>query len=137
MYYIKRRMPVAFGLWLMMSHLCLQIITTVRQSIENLARGAVFIEQARLDQNTSNVADFREIENQGVYWLMCEMKRFLVEQEKYVKSDVTRDVMSSELRGVTPRSTLQMRDYNILDVLWKILDKVHADFTMLKDHVER
>ena len=121
----------------MMSHLCLQIITTVRQSIETLARGAVFIDQARLDQNTSNVADFREVENQGVYWLMCEMKRFLVEQEQYVKSDVTRDVMSAELRGVTPRSMLQMRDYNILDVLWKILDKVHADFTMLKDHVER
>ena len=127
----------------MISPLCLQIITTVQKSIENLARGAVFLDQARIDEteysheDTSYQNHFEDVENQGIYWLMCEMQQFLVAEDRYVNSDVTRDIMSIQLRNITTRSSRHMRDYIILRDLWKILDKVHRDFAMLKEHVER
>jgi len=121
--------------------LCVQVMATVQKAIENLARGAVFVEQARIDETiysheeTSYRTHFEDVENQGIYWLMCEMQKFLAASGRWVNSDVTRDIMSIQIRDITTRSNRHVRDYIILRDLQKILYKVNVDFSMLKERV--
>ncbi|KAK2191161.1 hypothetical protein NP493_58g05020 [Ridgeia piscesae] len=117
------------------------VMATVQKAIENLARGAVFVEQARIDETiysheeTSYRTHFEDVENQGIYWLMCEMQKFLAASGRWVNSDVTRDIMSIQIRDITTRSNRHVRDYIILRDLQKILYKVNVDFSMLKERV--
>ncbi len=110
---------------------------------EELARVAVFLEQARLDEVTYESASssyalrYQEIEEQAVYWLLCQLKKFIHEMgEDQVNVMVTRDIMAIQLRTASSRITRYNRDFIVQRDGTKIIENILRRFRIQKVRLE-
>ena len=106
-------------------------------AVSLLSRAAVFIEQARLDEllysptRHSYLRHFQEIEDQGIYWLLCELNKYLLETGVAPNRNVTHVIMSARVRDIETRANRHVRDYIVLRDLKKLLYKLNVDFEAL------
>ncbi len=113
------------------------------RAYEYLATVAVFLEQVRIDEimYEFNIKDedkgfasrILEIEEQGVYWLLCQLQISLHAHGLPVDTDVTRDVMAKEFRDLNNRAVRHNRDYIILRDFGKVLNYIRAEFASLAE----
>ena len=69
---------------------------SVDESFLDLAKIAVHMEQTRLDEITYESSEFvqhyLELEEQGIYWLLCEMHKLAVNLNAAINSDIKQEV---------------------------------------------
>lgn len=113
------------------------------RAYEDLARVAVFLEQARLDEKryesgpTSYADHYQEIEEQAIYWLLCQLQKFIHELgEDRVEVTVSRDIMAMQLRTASSRALRHNRDYIIIRDSIIILEIFYERFEHLKEKLE-
>lgn len=110
---------------------------------EDLARVAVFLEQARLDERryesgtSSYASHFQEIEEQAIYWLLCQLQKFIHELgQDQVDVSVTRDIMAMQLRSASSRALRHNRDFIIIRDSLLIIERFYQRFDILKQNLE-
>ena len=119
------------------------MLESVLLAYEDLARVAVFIEQARLDEKryesgaSSYANHYQEVEEQAIYWLLCQLQKFIHELgEDEVNVKVTRDIMAIQLRTASSRALRHNRDFIIIRDSLLILEKFHTRFNLLKENLD-
>jgi len=116
----------------------IDLVQTIHTSFENLARVAVFIDQARLGEvlsTTDHVSfhtHFERLENDnehGVYWLLCALYRLILElPHPRLDPDVVRSVQSIRVSEVDSNSVRHTRDYLVLRDMERMLEQMGVDF---------
>ena len=108
-----------------------------------MARVAVFLEQARLDERryesgtSSYASHFQEIEEQAIYWLLCQLQKFIHELGRdQVDVSVTRDIMAMQLRSASSRALRHNRDFIIIRDSLLIIERFYQRFDILKQNLE-
>ena len=122
--------------------LSFQSKTAMYSAYEFLARVAVFLEQARIDEimyeygNKNFAAEILNIEEQGIYWMLCQLQIALHARNLAIDSQITREVMKQEFRDMTDRATRHNRDFIILRDFAKVLNYIKIEFTVLSREAE-
>ena len=103
----------------------------------------MFLEQARLDERryeseASSYANiYQEIEEQAIYWLLCQLQKFIHELgEDDVNVRVTREIMAMQLRTASSRALRHNRDFIIIRDSLLILQRFYNRFDILKQTLE-
>ena len=104
----------------------------IDESFLDLAKIAVHMEQTRLDEITYEgsqfVTHYLELEEQGIYWLLCEMHKVAVNLNREINNDIKQEVASVQIRDVNSRAIRHMRDYILLRQFRAVLYKIASKF---------
>ncbi len=110
------------------------------KAYEDLARIAVFFEQARLDEVTYEPEHkrykrhYQVIEEESIYWLLCQLQKFIHEMgQDEVNVRVTREVMSVQLRTTSDRAMRHNRDYILLRDTESVFRRIEHQFETLHE----
>jgi len=112
----------------------------VYTSYEQLARLAVFLDQARLGETLSSTDrvtfsdEFKRIEDDhehGLYWILCALYRVITEQARPLDPDVLRSVQAIRVSEVDSNSVRHTRDYIVLRDMERALEQMGVDFAAL------
>ena len=114
-----------------------QTIETILQGFRDLAKVSVYLEQMRFDdityESSSMLNHYDNLQEQGVYWLLCELHKLATSLNRDITSDVIEEVESVEVTDIKTRSQRHMRDYIVLRDFDKILYSVIIKFGILAD----
>ena len=101
----------------------------------DLAKIAVHLEQTRLDEITYEesafVLHFLELEEQGIYWLLCELYKVAVNLNTEISSEIKQDIESVQIRDVNSRAIRHMRDYILLRQFRGVLYRIASQFAKI------
>ena len=104
----------------------------VDEAFSDLAKMAVHMEQTRLDEITYEesqfVPHFLELEEQGIYWLLCELHKLAINLNTEISSGIKQEVESMQIRDVQSRAIRHMRDYILLRQFRGVLYKIASKF---------
>lgn len=110
------------------------------QVYDDIARMAVFIEQARLDEfgqeagqsDHSFHGHYMEIEN-NIYHLLCALQLAMDRQGQEVSQDVTADIMTLSFRDISDRARRRERDFIIARDSCDVLHHASNHFVRMAD----
>ena len=117
--------------------LLFQPVTVTIQTFVKLAKVAVILEQMQLDELTYEkselVPHYAEIQEQGIYWLLCELHKLALSLDSEISRELTREIENLKLDNLSDRALRHMRDYIILRELQKLLYRITITFALLAE----
>lgn len=117
-----------------------QASPTIHRAFEHLAIVSVFLDQARIGETLSGTervsfeTTIHNLENNaeyGLYWLLCELHRLIVQTGQQVNRDVISSILSIRVIEVDSTSMRHTRDFLVLRDLERILEQLSVDFASL------
>ncbi|KAK2162548.1 hypothetical protein NP493_1510g00010 [Ridgeia piscesae] len=103
-----------------------------------LASLAVFVEQARLDEEYhvpdprhSLQDDIRQLEEEGIYNILCALQVDFSQREILWHANLSRDVMFPECRLLRNPASIDNRNYMVFYTLEKLLRNIADQFRLL------
>ena len=109
---------------------CLQRLGTLLKGYNDLAHLAVFMEQVVADQEqlkTEKLEHMVHIDELGVYWILCAMKRLTAELGENTQTQHSRATMPEQYRQLNSHATQQVRDYTVLKSLQMLLERIEKE----------
>lgn len=104
----------------------------VDEAFLDLSKIAVHLEQTRLDEITYEESQFvphyLELEEQGIYWLLCELHKLAVNLNSAISGDIKQEVEDVQIQDVNSRAIRHMRDYILLRQFHGVLYKIASKF---------
>jgi len=115
-------------------------MSLVHTAFENLARVAVFLDQARIgedlaqNERISFAKHFERLENDqenGLYWIMCALNQIIHYSGQHTRHDVLLSVLNMKVFEVDRNAVRHTRDYLVLRDFEKLLDTFRIDFAAI------
>ena len=104
----------------------------VNEAFLDLSKIAVHMEQTRVDEityeNSEFVPHYVELEEQGIYWLLCELHKLAINLNTEISSDIRQKMEDVKIDDVANRAIRHVRDYILLRQFRKVLYKIASKF---------
>ncbi len=115
-----------------------QLVTVTTQTFVDLAKVSVILEQMQLDElvyeQSHFLAYYTELQEQGVYWLLCQLHKLSLSSGSEISRDIVREVENLQLdSSLSDRALRHMRDYIILRDLQRLLYRISVTFAVLAE----
>ena len=104
-----------------------------------LASIAVYVEQAREGETTASmeslyslVDDIRQIEEEGIYFILCDLRLLATQQNLPWLPDISHNIMNLGCRVFSGRAPQDNRNYMVFYTLEKLLHNISLQLERIK-----
>lgn len=113
----------------------MQLQESLEEAYVDLAKFALQLEQIVLDEITHKgsrfARDYTIIQEQGLYWILCELHKLAVDLNSELRQEVFEEVSGTTVTEVNSGADRQIRDYAFLESLNDVLHRMIVKFKIL------